>query len=172
MRFLTPLAAVLMLSAAAIAAETPRAAGPMEFTSRQGREISLESYRGKPVLVMYFSTDCSHCQRAADVLAPIYAQLKSKGVEFVGVTLNPTAETNLGTFIEKHKVAFPVGLGDRAHWARFTSQSVMARFYYPYIALVDAKGNIQEEHHGAERVYFADLDANLRAALAKLLGGT
>ena len=98
--------------------------------------------------------------------------LQQKGVEFIGVTLNPTATDNLGSFIEKYAVAFPVGLGNRQHFSRFSGLSVMERFYYPYLLFVDKDGQIQEEHQGAERGYFADLNASLRQSLDRLLGGS
>jgi len=166
------LAWTLLLAAAAFAAEVPRPAGPLEITTMDGRKVSLSDLKGKPVLVMYFSTDCPHCQAAATKMAPIYKELSAKGFEFVGVTLNPTAEGNLGAFVDKYAVKFPVGLGDRSHFSRFTGLSVMTRFYYPYLAIVDKNGKIVEEHEGSERAYMDNLSSTLRESLAKVAGGS
>lgn len=173
MRFLTTtLILGLLAFVPAIGADVPRPTGELEITTLAGKTVTIEDLAGKSVLVMYFSTDCSHCQRTATVMAPIYQEYSAKGVEFIGVTLNPTAKDNLGSFIEKYAVAFPVGLGNRQHFSQFSGLSVMERFYYPYLLFVDKDGQIQEEHQGAERGYFADLNASLRQSLDRLLGGS
>ena len=160
------------LGALAAAADVPRPAGPLEMKAIDGRMISLAALKGRPVLVMYFSTDCPHCQTAAAAMAPIYKEMAPKGVEFLGLALNPTAKGNLGGFADQYRVEFPVGLADRAHFSRFTGLSVMTRFYYPYFVFVDKDGVIQEERDGALRSYFADLDASLRESLARIAGGS
>ncbi len=147
----------------------PRPAPPLKFTAHDGRSVSLDDLKGKVVLVMYFSTDCPHCQTTAETLAPIYAELKPQGLEVVGLALNPTAKTNLGGFIGNYRVAFPVGLANRAGFARFAGLSVMARFYYPYLLFVDREGNLREEHQGSDGMYFADLNASLRQTLGALI---
>ena len=154
------------------AAEPPRPAGELAITTPAGDTVDGDALKGKEVVVMFFSTDCPHCQHAASVMAPIYADYKSKGVEFVGVALNPTANANLGAFIEKYSVEFPVGLGGRELFIEAAGLTEMIRFYYPYLLFIDKDGQIQEEHEGAERGYFADLDGNLRQSLDRLLAGS
>lgn len=153
------------------AADVPRPAGGIAITTSTGDTVDGEALEGKAVVVMFFSTDCPHCQHAASVMAPIYADYKSKGVEFVGVALNPTANTNLRAFVEKYSVVFPVGLGGRELFVRAAGLTEMIRFYYPYLLFIDKDGQIQEEHQGADRGYFADLDGNLRQSLDRLLSG-
>ena len=80
----------------------PRPAPKLEFTSMDGQKVSLADLKGKVVLVMYFSTDCQHCQTAAQTLAPIYKELKPKGFEILGLAMNPTAKQNLGAFRDNY----------------------------------------------------------------------
>ncbi len=169
MRFLKTalITAVLTLATVASAADAPRPGGDLEITTLQGKQLNIKDLAGKPVMVFYFSTDCPHCQAAAKTLAPIYGEYRSKGVEFVGVTLNPTAKNNLGVFVKQYNVAFPVGLGDRNRFVGYTG--VTGRFYYPYMLFVDKSGQIREEHEGADRAYFADLNASVRKSLDQLL---
>ena len=167
------LAAVcLAVIATAWPADLPRPAGPLEMTAMDGRNISLADLKGKPAVVMYFSTDCPHCQTAATAMAPVYREAAAQGIKFVGLALNPSAEGNLGAFVDRYQVAFPVAMADRTHFSRFTGLSVMTRFYYPYIVVLDANGVIQEEHDGSDRAYYADLGTSLRESLAKLAGGS
>lgn len=172
MKFVTvAIVLAFMIASLVAAADLPRAAGALEITTPAGTTVSASTLDGKAVLVMYFSTDCPHCQHTATVLGPIYAEYKAQGVEFVGVTLNPTAKDNLGSFIEKYAVAFPVGHGDRQHFAQVSGLPVTERFYYPYLLFIDKSGQIQEERQGADRGYFADLNGNIRESIDRLLSG-
>lgn len=170
MRLLAAALLTLSLAGGLHAAETPRDAPPLEFTSVRGAKVSLDDYAGKAVVVMFFSTDCPHCQRAAGIMAPIYQQMQGKGVEFLALAMNPTAKQNLGSFIEKYGVAWPTGFATRAEFARFAGISIMQNFYYPYLIFVDPKGNIVREEQGSNRVFFGDLDKSLRDVLSELAG--
>jgi peroxiredoxin len=161
------IAGFLTLASMAAAAVTPRAGGKLEITTLEGKQLNIEDLAGKPVMVFFFSTDCSHCQATAKMLAPIYSEYHAKGVEIMGVSLNPTAKDNLGAFVKQYGVAFPVGLGDRDRFAGYTG--VTGGYYYPYMVFVDKTGQIREEHQGSDRGYFADLNASVRRSLDQLL---
>lgn len=159
----------LFVCAAIRAGETPRPAAPLTFTAIDGRQVSLAELRGKVVLVMFFSTTCPHCQRAAQTLDPIYQEFKAKGFEIFGLAMNDGAETMLKNFARKYNATYPMTTTTRAEFGRFTGLSVMARFYYPYLLLIDRSGQVREERQGGERMYFSNLDRNMRRTLAKLL---
>lgn len=169
MRFLTTalIAAFLTFASMATAADTPRAGGDLKFATLQGKPLNVADLAGKPLMVFFFSTDCPHCQATAKLLAPIYREYHAKGLEIVGVALNPTAKDNLGVFVEQYNVAFPVGLGGRENFVGYTG--VTGRFYFPYMLFVDKTGQIREERDGADRSYSADLNASIRKSLDQLL---
>ena len=148
-------------AALALAGTTPRPADDLTFTTHDGKKVSLSDYKGKPVMVMFFSTDCPHCQRVASQLAPLYPELKKNGVEILGLAMNPTASQNLKDFIRTHTVQFPTGLSDRKQFMAFSKLSVMQQFYYPYLRFIDKAGQVREEHQGSERAWFGDFQINL-----------
>ena len=149
------------LAALAFAGTTPRPADELTFTTHDGKKVTLSDYKGRPVVVFFFSTDCPHCQRAATQLAPLYPELKKNGVEILGLAMNPTAKTNLNDFIHKYTVKFPTGVSDRNQFMAFSKLSVMQQFYYPYMLFVDRAGQVREEHQGSERSWFGDFEINL-----------
>ena len=151
----------LAIALAASAGTTPRAAGELTFTTHDGKRISLSDYEGRPVVVFFFSTDCSHCQRTATQLQPLYPELKKNGVEVLGLAMNPTAKQNLNNFIRSYKVEFPTGLSNRNQFIAFAKLSVMQNFYYPYLLFVDPAGQVRAEHQGSERMWFGDFELNL-----------
>jgi len=40
----------------------------LKVETRDGKLVSLQKYKGKPLLIIYFSTSCSHCKEALAVL--------------------------------------------------------------------------------------------------------
>lgn len=172
MRLLAVSLLAVSLAGGLVAADVPRDAPTLEFTSYKGEPVSLDDYAGKAVLVMFFSTDCPHCQRAATVMAPIYDEMRTKGVEFLGLAMNPTAKQNLGSFIQNYGVDYPTGFATRAEFARFASMSIMQNFYFPYMLFINPEGEIVQEEQGSNRVFFGDLDKNLREVLGELAPGS
>ncbi len=150
------------------AGQLPRPARPLEFTALDGSTVSLAKLKGKAVLVMFFSTDCPHCQQAATRMAPVYRELRGKGFEVVGLAMNPGAESNLRSFVQKYNVEFPVGLASRKEFAEFAEMSLMQRFYYPYFLYVDPKGVVREEKQGSDRQYFAEIEDSIADSVSKL----
>lgn len=158
--------------AAALGAATAfaaRPAAPFEGMSHDGRKVSLAALQGKAAVLMFFSTDCPHCQHTSQVVDPIYRQLRSQGFEMVGLSLNPTDNNGLRDFSRKFGASFPLILSSRHDFSRIAGVSVMTRIYYPYLLFLDRDGNIQEKHQGSEQAWFDNLEANFRAAVAKLL---
>ena len=52
-----------------------------------GGHISLDSYRGHPVLLAFWATSCGICRRELSLLSDIAAELRGKGVEILTINL-------------------------------------------------------------------------------------
>jgi peroxiredoxin len=169
MRFLTTAALAMVTALALQAGEVPRAAKPLTLKTLDGHEIALQQLRGKVVAVFFFSTDCPHCQHTTEVLNPIYAEWKSRGLEILGLAVNPSAASNLPQFKEKFGAAFPLGLTTRSDWSRFGDFSVMNNPYVPFMIIVDRNGVIREQHPGRDGEFWADQENNLRHSFDTLL---
>jgi peroxiredoxin len=172
MRFLPAAALAIATVLTLQAGEVPRPAKPLKMKSIEGQEISLSQLRGKVVAVMFFSTDCPHCQQTTQLLSPIYAEWKSRGLEILGLAVNPSAAGNLEEFKQKFGAAFPIGLTTRSDWSSFGEFSVMHNPYVPYMIIVDRNGVIREEHPGQDRAYWLDQEKNLRQSFDSLLKET
>lgn len=169
-------------AAAPVATEEPVAAAPaatettypdrnsaLSFKAYGGRDIAIEDYKGKVVMVMFFSTDCPHCQNTARILAPIYREYRGKGVEFLGVAVNPSAAQNLPAFVAQYGVEYPVGLGSSTQWSSFAKFSVTKRAYVPHVLFVDKEGKVVEDHPGEDAAFWQDQGVNIAASLERLL---
>ncbi len=150
-------------------AAPPVANSALSFRAYGGRDIAIEDYKGKVVLVLFFSTDCPHCQSTARIMAPIYREYQAKGVEFLGLAVNPTAAQNLPSFVSQYGVEFPVGLGTSMQWSSFAKFSVTKRAYVPHILFVGKDGKVAEDHPGEDTEFWQDQGVNMAAVLERLL---
>jgi thiol-disulfide isomerase/thioredoxin len=59
--------------------------GDVTGTTLQGKPLSLASYRGKVVVVDFWSDDCGPCHGEEQSLEALSKQYADKGVQFVGI---------------------------------------------------------------------------------------
>jgi thiol-disulfide isomerase/thioredoxin len=150
-------------------AAAPASNSALSFKAYGGRDIAIEDYKGKVVMVMFISTDCPHCQTTARILAPIYRQYQAKGVEFLGLAVNPSAAQNLPAFVSQYGVEFPIGLGTSMQWYSFAKVSMMKTPYVPHVVFVGKDGEVAENHPGDDTAFWQDQGTNIAAALDRLL---
>ena len=109
--------------AASQPAESPAAPSSnsaLSFKAYGGRDVAIEDYKGKVVMVLFLSTDCPHCQTTARILAPIYRQYQAKGVQwysFAKISMMKTPYVPHAVFVGKDgKVAENHPGDDTAFW--------------------------------------------------------
>lgn len=59
----------------------------MSFTDLDGKSHSMQDYKGKPLLVIFWATDCPACVQELPELKAIYKEYVPKGLEVVSVAL-------------------------------------------------------------------------------------
>ena len=165
-RTLTVAAAALGIAAVTFAG--PRPVNPFAVTTFDGRQVSLDDLKGRPFVLMFLSTDCPHCQETTQRIGPVYQELQPKGLQIVGLSLNPTDNAGLREYAARFGAKHPLALSSREEFSRITKLSVMQRIYYPYVLFIDSAGIIQEEHQGSEEAWFANIESNFLAAVARL----
>jgi thiol-disulfide isomerase/thioredoxin len=60
---------------------------PLNFTSIKGHQFSLESLRGKPVLVTFWATTCASCIKEIPHLIELYNNYHPKGLEIIAIAM-------------------------------------------------------------------------------------
>lgn len=71
-----------------------------------GTDLSLTSYRGHPVVLIFWASWCGPCHDEQPALNTVYAAWSSRGVEFVGIDLLDTTKPALA-FQSEFKVRYP-----------------------------------------------------------------
>jgi thiol-disulfide isomerase/thioredoxin len=81
---------------------------PFQFTGPllDGGTFDAKAYRGRVVLVAYWSTWCTVCTQDVPVLKELYKRYHDEGLEIVGVNLDVTAPPVV-PYLEQHKILWP-----------------------------------------------------------------
>jgi protein SCO1/2 len=82
-----------------------------EFTERDGRNVRFADLEGKVVVLNFFFANCpGTCRLLNDKVASLHKRFGSRGVQFVSVTIDPSADTP--DRLKKYAEAF----GADEHW--------------------------------------------------------
>jgi thiol-disulfide isomerase/thioredoxin len=126
--------------------------------------LTMESLRGKVVLVQFWTYSCINCLRTLPYVTKWYEKYKDQGFVLVGVHTPEFAfekETaNVETAIKRFGITYPVAQDNQYRtWRAFGNQ------YWPAEYLIDKSGTIAATQFG-EGSY-----QQLETAIARLVGG-
>ncbi len=101
----------LVLLASACGAAKPAASPTQQVTASggptlTGKDVSITSYRGKPVVLIFWASWCGPCHDEQPALNTAYAQWSPRGVVFLGIDLRDTTAPALA-FQTEFKVPYP-----------------------------------------------------------------
>jgi len=123
------------------------------FTRFDGSQASIRDYRGKPVVMNFFSSTCVPCQTEMPALEHIHRTAGDK-VTFLGLDVQDTAESGRA-FVESVGVTWDMGRDPDASILQSLGGTAL-----PTTVLLDADGRIVYQHLGALEV--PDLEKQLR----------
>jgi thiol-disulfide isomerase/thioredoxin/outer membrane lipoprotein-sorting protein len=126
----------------------------LKFKSTDGKIVSIESFRGKPVLLDFWATWCGPCVEALPQVAQIYAEAKGKGLVLLTVDRDEEANTAAG-FLSKKGYNWPNFHGNGEIEKLVGSSGI------PRTMLVGAQGKITYDVSGTD-------EDQLRTAIVKL----
>jgi len=107
-----------------------------------GREITLASLRGKPVLLDFWATWCEPCRQATPHIQSLHDQFKAKGLMVVGIDTNEPAEKASKYFVDG-KYTFANLLGSGSDVIRNYGANGI-----PLVVLIDKDGVVRYVHRG------------------------
>lgn len=154
------------------AADVPRPSPSFPVNLPGGKSVDLAQMKGKVVVAEFLLVTCPHCQTTARILTKIQKEYAAKGVQVVGISIDPAADalSFAKTYAEN---SYPVGTAaTRDSVYGYLQHSLMQpTFYVPQIVIIDRNGVIREQHGGTDP-WLQSEDKNIRAALDKLLAET
>ncbi len=117
----------------------------LEFTDAiQGTKISIESLKGKVVVLDFWATWCGPCVGEMPRMKTLYAKYKDQGVEFIGVSLDEPEEDGgldrLKAFVTKNEISWPQYYQGKGWESEFSQKLGIDAI--PQLFLIDADGNL------------------------------
>jgi peroxiredoxin len=154
------------------AASLPRKAAELQIQMNGAKPIELSQYRGKPVVLAFILTTCSHCQYTTGLLVKLQTEFVSKGLQVIECAVNDGAAADVPNFIKRFQTNFPVGYStDQLGVMSFLQHPQTAIPHMPMLAFIDRHGVIREQYQGVDALLSdeATQEENLRAEIAKLI---
>ncbi len=133
-------------------------------TPNNNQPIHLADYKGKVVLVDFWTYSCINCIRTIPYLNDWYSKYADKGFVIIGVH-SPEFEfeknyDNVKTAVQKFGIMYPIVLDNNlGTWNAYGNQ------YWPRHYLIDAQGYIREDHIGEGG--YAETEKTIQSLLAE-----
>ena len=133
-----------LLLTATLSAQVGDPAPAFSLKDKDGKTWSLESLRGKVVVLNFWATWCPPCRAEIPDFKKVYSKYRDKDVEILGVSLDHKGWKVIEPFLEQWEINYPVVLGG----------SEIARDYgnvrsIPTTFIIDRDGTVVDSHVGA-----------------------
>ncbi len=136
------------------------AAPNVTYIDLKGKRISMESLRGKVVMVNFWATSCTTCVREMPQMVDTYNKFKGQGLEFVAVAMQEDRPDYVINFTETRQLPFTVALDSGGDIAKAFGDVKMT----PTTFVIDKQGNIIKRYVGEPN--FAEVHTLLQKAVA------
>lgn len=141
-RFTAGLAVLTMIAigAAACASAREEATPAPEFLLQdlQGNSLSLSSYKGKVLILNFWATWCPPCRREIPDFIEAYKDLKDKGLEILGVSVDDLSAEALRDWTQKAGMNYPVAMATAKIIADYQPGE-----FIPATIVIDRRGRIR-----------------------------
>lgn len=114
-----------------------------QLQNLEGQSVSLQSLRGKPVLINFWTSSCGPCIQEMPYLQEIYEDWSEKGLALLAINVGDSPST-IKEFLQSHQLSLPVLL-DGEGYVSFKYNV----FAFPVTFFIDKEGVISRKVMGA-----------------------
>jgi peroxiredoxin len=157
------LATVVIVAVAAVgyfSLSNRQTAPDVTFTSLTGEKVSMQSLRGKVVMVNFWATSCVTCVKEMPDMVETYNKYKDRGLDFVAVAMSYDPPNYVLNYAQTRSLPFKVALDTQGELAKSFGDVQLT----PTTFVIDKNGNVIKRYLGEPD--FAALHQLLEKALA------
>jgi peroxiredoxin len=137
-----------------------KAAPDVTFNGINGDRVTLQSLRGKVVMVNFWATSCTTCVKEMPEMVQTYNKFKDKGLDFIAVAMSYDPPNYVLNYAQTRSLPFRVALDTKGDVAKSFDDVKLT----PTTYVIDKNGNIIKRYVGEPD--FAALHQLLEKALA------
>ena len=141
-------------------ADVRKPAADFGLQDADGKTVQLEDYRGKVLVLDFWATWCTGCKKEIPWFEGFQKSYGDKGFSVVGVSMDEDGWKVLKPFLEEHKPAYRMVLGDEAMGKRYGINGLPDTF------LIDRHGRVAAAYREG-LVDREDIESNIRALLVE-----
>ncbi len=134
--------AALACAVPALAANTGAPAPGFSLASREGKDVSLDQYKGQVVMLNFWASWCGPCRQEMPLLDSIYKKYNKLGFVMLGVNVEPDSKAAID-WLKETPVSFPI---------LFDRDSKVSKLYdvagMPSTVIIDRTGKVRTLHRG------------------------
>lgn len=130
----------------------------LAFTTLDGRMGTLESLRGKVVLINFWATWCPYCRKEMPAMQRFYRDYQARGLEVIAFSIEDDAAV-VAQFMRKEGYTFAAALADTQVQQAFGPISQV-----PVSMIIDRNGRLRHKIKG--QVYYGRLEDLISPLLA------
>lgn len=117
-------------------AEEPKMPPPLEITQADGSQLTLDSFRGRGMIVNFWATWCAPCVREMPELDALNKELAPAGIDVLAVSMDRGGHKVISGFYDRYKI----NNLDALHIANSAATRALGIQGLPTTLLIDPKG--------------------------------
>lgn len=125
---------------------------PIEAKTSGGNEITLETFKGKVLLLDFWASWCRPCRQEMPNVKKVYNEFNGKGFEVLGISLDESS-ANFQNYVKEQDIAWPQIFGGKG-WNSEVSKSYAVNAI-PATFLLDRRGRIRFRNLRGNELYEA-----------------
>jgi peroxiredoxin len=131
--------------------ETPERASNFTLLGLENKQFSLSDFKGKPIILFFWTTWCPYCRKELKQLNTMHAQFLRDGVELVAINVEEPVD-KVQKFIGSYPFSFRVLLDTDGKVAR--AYGILG---VPSYNLINKEGRIVFDNHYFPQKEYQDL---------------